>query len=156
MKMKAIHALLAIALAVTVMQGAPASDYHNGKSVGCNAKCPSCRHICRAYPVTNKIKKSYFEVSCKQICIPAITFPWQKCCEPRCGKVITVKTLKKVSYSCERCGYKWKIEPCGCGSCTSSPMTAKKVEAARSDYFSPPLPSVSFRKPLVQKAVRQP
>lgn len=34
----------------------------------------------------------------------------------RCGKVKTVKVLKKVDYECKKCGYEWKIYDVGCTS----------------------------------------
>lgn len=33
----------------------------------------------------------------------------------RCGKVKTVRVLKKVDYECKKCGYEWKIYNVGCG-----------------------------------------
>lgn len=130
MKKKAIHSLVVVAFAIFSLQSLSAGNFQK-LSTGCLARCPSCQHTCRAVPVTYNIKKSAYEISYKQICIPAITFPWQKCCEPRCGKVITVKKLHKVSYECERCGCKWKIEPCGCSSYTSSLNTVEKVKVRR-------------------------
>jgi hypothetical protein len=80
--------------------------------------CPECGcAYCQPVPTTLKETKHCWEVECKQICIPAARWPWEKCCEPRCGKVKTVKVLKKVNYECEKCGYKWEIHgvDCACG-----------------------------------------
>jgi hypothetical protein len=82
--------------------------------------CPQCDAICVPVPEVQKEKHHCFEVECKTICIPAIKWPWQSCCEPpRCGKVKTVKVLKRVEYECEHCGYKWEVQSaCGkCGHC---------------------------------------
>jgi hypothetical protein len=41
-------------------------------------------------------------------------------CAPKCGRVITVKVLKKKSVECEKCGYEWEIttvESVPCNSC---------------------------------------
>jgi hypothetical protein len=81
--------------------------------------CPDCGcAICRPVETTIKEKDYCFEVECKQVCIPAIRWPWESCCEPpRCGKVKTVKVLKKVEYECAKCGYQWEIQAvdCKCG-----------------------------------------
>jgi hypothetical protein len=77
--------------------------------------CPECGcAICRPVETMLKEKKHCWEVECKQICVPAARWPWEKCCEPRCGKVKTVKVLKKVEFECEKCGYKWEIHGAGC------------------------------------------
>ena len=83
---------------------------------GACAKCPRCENrICVPERVTVKEKKHCWEVECKEICIPGFKGPWQSCCEPpACGRVRTVKELKKVEYECERCGYRW--EP-ACATC---------------------------------------
>jgi hypothetical protein len=73
--------------------------------------CPDCGHkLCVPQAVTLKTKKHCFEVECKDICIPAVKGPCAPCCEaPRCGRVRTVKVLKKVEFECEHCGYKWQV-----------------------------------------------
>lgn len=85
--------------------------------------CPQCDNkICQPTPETIKVKKHCWEVECKDICIPHVKWPWQDCCAPpKCGKVRTVKVLKKVEYECEKCGYKWEVNSvgCGCGACDS-------------------------------------
>jgi hypothetical protein len=80
--------------------------------------CSECGGgVCRPVAATLKEKKHTWEVECKQICIPAPRWPWELCCEPKCGKVKTVKLLKKVEYECEKCGYQWEIhgDACRCG-----------------------------------------
>lgn len=109
--------------------------------------CPECgTKTCIAKPVTKKVKKTVFNVEKKDICIPKFRFPWQmkkntagsagcdascdssngacgssECgCAPKCGRVITVKVLKKKSIECEKCGYEWEIttvESVPCDSC---------------------------------------
>lgn len=78
--------------------------------------CPQCEHkICVPTPEVVKEKKHCWQVECKDICIPAIRWPWQSCCSPRkCGQVKTIKVLEKVDYECEKCGYKWEIKRVGC------------------------------------------
>ncbi len=83
--------------------------------LGCKT-CPQCDHkVCVPVPETVKEKKHCWTVECKDICIPHVKWPWQSCCEPpKCGKVRTIKVLKKVEYECESCGYKWDIKTVGC------------------------------------------
>jgi hypothetical protein len=82
--------------------------------------CPQCHQacqhkICVPTPTTLKDEKSCWCIETKEICIPHIRWPWQPCCEPpKCGRVRTVKVLKKVEYECEKCGYKWEIKSACC------------------------------------------
>lgn len=81
--------------------------------------CPECGcAVCRSVEALVKEKKHRWEVETRQICIPAVRWPWEKCCEPRCGQVKTIKVLKRVDYECTKCGYKWEIQAvdgCPCG-----------------------------------------
>jgi hypothetical protein len=84
--------------------------------------CPDCGNaVCVPTFEAKKEKRHYWEVECKQICIPHIRWPWQSPCEPpKCGRVKTVNVLKKVEYECEKCGCKWEVKSVGCcpdGSC---------------------------------------
>lgn len=81
---------------------------------GCNS-CPKCNNkVCQPSPEMKKEKKVAYNFDCKDICIPGIRWPWQPCCdEPNCGKVRTVKVLKKFEYECEHCGTKWSVVNCG-------------------------------------------
>jgi len=107
----------ALAMPVLITSDAARAGVGHGRG-SCESRCPTCDKICRAEVVPTKEKKTTWDVECEDICIPAITFPWQKCCQPRCGKVITVNRLKKIEYECESCGCKWSIEslPCDCGN----------------------------------------
>ncbi len=106
----------AIAVSALVTVGAVRAGVGHGHDGCCEARCPSCDKTCRPESITTKEKKTTWDVECEDICIPAITFPWQKCCGPRCGKVITVNRLKKIEYECESCGCKWNIESLPCNS----------------------------------------
>lgn len=121
----------------------------------CQTSCNSCQAICRPHAEIKKIKKTCFDVECEQICIPAIRFPWQKCREPQCGRVITVHRLKKREYDCgEKCVTKWNIE-CSCGRCTGgcadtqatpdTPMTPdpQSVPGSKTPPPAPPAPETA-------------
>ena len=106
--------LLVAALLLTLGLGY-ASVLMAGGHHGCHC-CPECDNpVCQPTPVTVKVSKHCWEVECKQICIPAFKGPWAPCCEePKCGRVRTVKILKKVPYECEKCGYKWEVKCLDC------------------------------------------
>lgn len=64
-------------------------------------KKPCCLtpKICSLKVECKPREKVCYDYECKQICIPKIRFPWQKCCEqPRCGEVRVVKVFKKHEY----------------------------------------------------------
>ena len=109
---------LLAAMAISI--GTIATGYSAGLAVRLHT-CPHCQtqctpKICEPTPSTDKEKKHCWCIETKEVCIPHIRFPWQPCCEPpKCGRVRTVKTLKKVEYECEKCGYKWEIK---CASCS--------------------------------------
>jgi hypothetical protein len=87
-----------------------------------NCCCPECGavKVCEPTPTVIKEKKYKWECECVDICIPGVKCPWAPCCEPPpCGKVKTVKKLKKIEYECEKCGYKWNVTTVCCEPCTS-------------------------------------
>lgn len=91
----------------------PACEGHN---------IPGTKKVCTGLPEVEKVKGTEFDVECKDICIPRVRFPWEKdCCQPRCGRVRTVKVLKTVETEKEECAYKWDIHtilaPCKVKKC---------------------------------------
>lgn len=84
-------------------------------------KCPQCCHDCVFSAEKAKETKSCYDVECKPICIPKVTFPWQKgccccdkdgdkdgCCAVHNGaKKRSVRVLKKYEYECPHCKYQW-------------------------------------------------
>lgn len=79
--------------------------------------CCDVPKTCYGEPEVKKEKKHGWDVECKDICIPRFRFPWESCCEPRCGRVRTVHVLKKKdACEVEKCYYKWHIVP-ACESC---------------------------------------
>jgi hypothetical protein len=95
--------------------------------------CPCCDHaVCLPVPETTTETKHGWQVECKELCIPAIQWPWLHACAlPRCGRVKTVKVLKKVEYECERCGYKWEIRST-VPPCEKPPSPDQQAAAIRS------------------------
>lgn len=95
---------------------------HSLAGLGRNCQCPECGHakVCDPQPSVIKEKKHTWQCICTDICIPGIKCPWAPCCEPPpCGKVITVKKLKKIDYECEKCGYKWEVKTVCCEPCAT-------------------------------------
>jgi hypothetical protein len=127
-----------------------------------DAGCPTCSACCPKCKLevsTENVKKHFYEVVCKDICIPKVTFPWQKprcdkCdggCDPGCcdcpipckgAHIRNVKVLKKFEYVCERCKYKWTPECCNCnGNCSESPAAENPAtgDANTTRGFAPPV-----------------
>ena len=101
-------------LIAVALMGLPAStalaDHHQ--------HCEGCRKmkkVCEYKLEKKKGKKTYFEIECKEVCIPRarIIWPWQKksYCEekPRCGRVRVVRKLVKKSHPIETCVYKGEV-----------------------------------------------
>jgi hypothetical protein len=117
------------------------------KTACSNSCCESqgCK-TCRLHVETLKVKKHCFNVECKEICIPPVRFPWQKYCELKCGKIKTIRILKKQEYTCEKCAYKWIVD-CQCGSCTSGKCETTALKPVQSANRQFPLaPAISGRK----------
>ena len=130
-----------------------------GKAVaqkdGC-CDCPECGHkVCVVKAENKKVKKTVFAVEKKDICIPRFRFPWQPkpnvcgpqcdsncdssagcgCASGRCGRVRTVKVLKKKSIECDKCGYKWEVmtvasQPCGGKGCAGKGQAVSETLVA--------------------------
>tara|TARA_R110002111_G_scaffold67_2_gene634 strand:+ start:63687 stop:64145 length:459 start_codon:yes stop_codon:yes gene_type:complete len=126
--------------------GTPCSTHANGACGSSNNGCSQGCKTCRLHMETLKVKKYCFNIECKDICIPPVRFPWQKCCELKCGKIKTVRVLKKHEYTCEKCGYKWTVENL-CGDCNSGKCETTAPQPVQSANSQPPLaPATSIRK----------
>jgi hypothetical protein len=117
--------VVAVAMSSTAMTWAgdlPTDKSHCDK--GCRVRCPNCCHECVFSAEKAKETKSCYDVECKEICIPRIVFPWQKCgcgkggkgcgdgksgcCSHHNGaKSKSVRVLVKYEYECSVCAYKW-------------------------------------------------
>jgi hypothetical protein len=92
--MRAITYSIAAALLLAAASVAQAGDGCDGKAgCGCHVSCPRCSAPCELAVSKDKEEHSCWEVECKTICIPRITFPWQAChsckgagaCDGKCG-----------------------------------------------------------------------
>lgn len=138
--------------------------------------CPRCKTRCRAEVTKEDVKKHCFEVECKTICIPKVTFPWQlhklvgkNCCQDscscpppaKCAKTRKVHVLVKHEYTCPECKYKWT--PCrdcsqgNCSGCCDEPaVEADAIPLTPSIAPPPPVPTDSQASlPLLPPLVRR-
>ena len=129
--MNRILTMLTAAAAFTAVSVALAGDCC--RSNNCReGRCVTCGDkVCTAQAVPAKETKTCFLTECKDICIPKIRFPWQKCCKPQCGRVISVRVLKIKEYECKTCKWEWKIKSCAAcdaGCCFKHHSSDKQAE----------------------------
>lgn len=127
------------------LQGPPHGHHH---PTHCR-HCPRCH--CELTVEREKLTRTCYEIECKPICIPKVTFPWQKQCEPKCAYVKMVRSFKPVEQElqCERCLYKW-TPVCtefdqGAGCCAGCP--AASDVSGRGDERPEP-DSTKWRMPI--------
>jgi hypothetical protein len=146
-------------LAITALMGLSVAGYTalaEQKTSHCSGPwtihCPRC-HCCVPSVDVEKIKEHCWEIECEPICIPHVTFPWErKHCSAPCGeiscppakgaKVRNVRVLKLVEYECKVCKYTWKpacLPPAGCASPSAelAPTGARPAQPAL-DLPAPP------------------
>ena len=104
------------------------------------------------------VKKHFYRVECKTICIPRVTCPWekppQKVCDGSCdsgdcqcpvpckgARTRKVKVLRKYEYECEKCKYKWTPTCLTC-DCTSP---SGQPDSTAGEKFAPPVPTITDR-----------
>jgi len=118
----------------------PVSTASSARSSCCDkgiVACPHCAAPCTPVVKKDEETKHCFGVQCKKLCIPRVTFPWQKCrashaCDsccadgscgdrcppPRCGRTKTVKVLMQREYKCPVCKYTFEVKTsCSSGCC---------------------------------------
>ena len=120
---------------------------------GCGAKCPSCDYTCEMTVDNSPVKKHCWRVEYKPVCIPKVTFPWQRGCDScgksgkggkgcagcnGCAKVKYVKVLVKEEYECPSCKCKFTPVPCGKGYKESGNFGDYEGDNGNSDV--PPTP----------------
>ena len=127
------------------------TDAASANDCCCRVQCPCCKHICKLSIEESADTKHCWQIECKPICIPHVTFPWQSCCSPKCATLKYVRTLKRVEYECPACKYEWTAEPrpccgpCECdgisagppGGAGDPPPPPAALEAARPSLIAP-------------------
>ncbi len=90
---KRLQAIVASGMFALLLIASAQAQKPSGRS-----HCPRCKETCTVVVSKSSKEKSCFEVETRAICIPAITFPWQRCyggCGDKgCGKVGCSKSSK--------------------------------------------------------------
>lgn len=92
----------------------------------CPPRCPNCKAVWKFEWETAKDTKSCWCIERKAIVIPTITFPWQKCSEPKQARIKWVNRLKEMEYECARCKCKWTVEELPCEHCGTGDAAKSK------------------------------
>lgn len=104
-------------------------------------KCPKCEcDFCLLELEHGTEERTCFKTEQKLICVPPVRMPWMKCCPPGTSKTKTVKVLKKHTYECPTCSYKWTVqEPAVAATSTTTkePTEAQPEEESESESVEP-------------------
>ena len=124
----------------------------------CPSGAPDCCPKCNLEIKKEAVKKHFYRVECKTICIPRVTCPWekppQKVCNGSCdsgdcqcpvpckgARTRKVKVMRKFEYECEKCKYKW-TPTCLTSDCTSP---SGQPDSTAGEKFAPPVPTITDR-----------
>lgn len=164
---------LIVAVALTSMTSAVFASDGPGEKPDCRGRCivrcPNCCHDCVFSANKENVDKTFYDVACKDICIPRILFPWQKgccscakggkdgdgkggCCAVHNGaKTKSVRVLKKYKYECSECKHKWTPVPKG----SAGKKVIKRIEFDSKDDVPPPpvAKGMIYGKPIVERTV---
>lgn len=98
--------------------------------------CPACRGcggacVLKATPVVEE--QPCYDVECKDVCIPAVRFPWDSCRTPKCGRLRVVSRLKIDSRETRSCQYEWvpvcpRCEPLKAGASSGNHVPPAPIE----------------------------
>jgi len=131
-------------------------------TIAATCDCPTggtdCCPKCKLEIKKEAVKKHFYTVECKTICIPKVTCPWekspQKVCDGSCdsgdcqcpvpckgARTRKVKFIRKYEYECEKCKYKWTptCRTCDCTSPSGQP------DSTAGEKFAPPIPTITDR-----------
>ena len=103
--------------------------------------CFECGRFCRLTTEPTTEKETCYDVECTEVCIPAVRFPWQSCCTPRCGRVRLVQRLKTESRKKPACHYEW--QPL-CPACRTRQVARERITCPEqlACPVPPPAPAV--------------
>lgn len=102
--MKATTIVVLFSLAFVCLTNAAHADCDGSNCCVCGQK------ICVLKVTEGKEEVVGFEVKPKEICIPGIRFPWDKCGTRRCGTVRTICVLEEAKKEKTVCEYEWSIK----------------------------------------------
>ena len=124
--------ILKTILAITVFLAGGQSTF----ATNCDSCSAGNDKVCVSKSVETTKKTHCFEVETKEVCIPKFRLPWKKCCQSTCGRVRTIKVLKKISQESKSCGCEWEI--ISGSSCDDSSCDAGGDDTAPEDLPAAP------------------
>lgn len=93
--------------------------------------CLCGQQVCVLEVSTGKEDVVRFDVESKDICIPGIRFPWDKCGTRHCGGVRKVCVLKEVSQEKTVCEYDWSVKTICTGCCRKHGLKHHSANASQ-------------------------
>jgi len=88
-----------------VEQGSPSCQKCQAAQAAPEVPCQYCELKTKKV----EVEKSGFKIEQKEVCVPAVRYPWMKCNPPKRSRVRTVNVLKKHKSKGEKCEYKWSV-----------------------------------------------
>lgn len=83
----------------------------NAATAQCERTCCLCaKKVCVLEVSQEDAETTCFNVESKEICIPGIRLPWDKCGTRRCGGVRTICVLTEEKSEKKVCKYEWSIK----------------------------------------------
>ena len=114
--------IAAVLLAAALFADSPTGGVAGEKAV--SLSCHSCgQKVCCPEVKPAKETRQCWEVEQKEVCIPAVRFPWMDCGQFRCGRVRKVNVLVEKDYEVDVCDYQWKIL---CDRCRGKAQSSRK------------------------------
>ncbi len=142
--MKPLLPLLVMVLA----NGSFASEF------GCPC-CQSCGGTCVLKAEQVEEDETCYDVECKEVCIPAVRFPWETCRTPKCGRVRLVTKLKEDKRKTTTCKYEWVLTCPRCGRRAASSKQEENTPATPTKPAdgTPPAPPMAPAQPMPPTAL---
>ena len=117
---KTICGLLLVAGSINFAQAQDACCVNGCHPPCCQPECGPYKATCCPEWVPEKEDHYCWQVERDFVCIPPVKFPWQSCCDLKCGRIRKIHKLKIYEYECDVCKFKWNLKkfyPC-CSSCS--------------------------------------
>lgn len=143
-----MRVLLAVVATISYFGSASAGQF------GCPS-CQSCGGACVLQVEQVDDEETCYEVECKEICIPAVRFPWESCRIAKCGRTRIVSKLKEETRETKACEYKWVLVCDRCGRPAGeklngsqdvvppAPKPANRNGNGKASFVTPPMPPVA-------------
>jgi hypothetical protein len=113
--------------------------------------CPHCQSEGTCVLKAEQVEEdeTCYDVECKEICIPAVRFPWESCRTPKCGRVRVVSKLKEDKRKATTCKYEWVLTCPRCGRPASVPKEGENESSStmKPADRTPPVPPTAPTSP---------